>query len=164
MTPKGFGFLTSLNCLVIGPFSDDNDHENSSIYNEFDWSGLISSSYSSSTLRELKLYGLPHMDSLPFLLQYLTTLISLSLHDFGGIEALPDWLGNFTALEYLDLSDFKKLRHLPSDDAMRRLTKLKHLRVFCSPLLKERCTPQSSGPDSQWSKVSHIQYLDISSG
>ncbi|CDP17344.1 unnamed protein product [Coffea canephora] len=88
--------------------------------------------------------------------------ISLSLHDFGGIEALPDWLGNFTALEYLHLSDFKKLRHLPSDNAMRRLTKLKHLWVFCSPLLKERCTPQSSGPDSQWSKVSHIQYLDIS--
>ncbi|XP_027082325.1 putative disease resistance protein RGA4 [Coffea arabica] len=45
MTPKGFGFLTSLRKLVIGPFSDDgDDHENSSIYNEFDWSGLISSS------------------------------------------------------------------------------------------------------------------------
>ncbi|XP_027158696.1 putative disease resistance protein RGA3 [Coffea eugenioides] len=69
MTPKGFGFLTSLRELTIGPFSDDgDDHENSSIYNEFDWSGLISSSSSSSSssaLRRLDLRGLPHMKSLP---------------------------------------------------------------------------------------------------
>ncbi|XP_027081596.1 putative disease resistance protein RGA1 [Coffea arabica] len=163
MTPKGFGFLTSLNRLAIGPFSDDgDDHENSSIYNEFDWSRLISSSSSSScALRVLCLRGLPHMESLPHQIQYLTTLTSLWLFNFGGIKALPDWFGNFAALEKLYLYFFKELRHLPSEDAMRSLTKLKHLEVEGSPLLKERCTPESSGPDSQWSKVSHIQYLGI---
>ncbi|CDP19480.1 unnamed protein product [Coffea canephora] len=77
----GFGFLTSLRELGIGPFSDDgDDHENSSIYNEFDWSGLISSSSSSSSsaLRKLRLDGLLHMESLPPQIQHLTTLTSLS--------------------------------------------------------------------------------------
>ncbi|CDP21251.1 unnamed protein product [Coffea canephora] len=164
MTPKGFGFLTSLRELAIGRFSDDgDDHENSSIYNEFDWSGLISSSSSSSSsaLRELHLRGLPHMESLPHQIQHLTALTSLTLHDFGGIKALPDWFGNFAALEELYLSDFKELRQLPSEDVMRSFTKLKRLDVYGSPLLKERCTPESSGSDSQWSKVSHIQHLDI---
>ncbi|CDP21219.1 unnamed protein product [Coffea canephora] len=164
-TPKGFGFLTSLRKLVIGPFSDDgDDHENSSIYSEFDWSGLISSSSSSSSsaLRELELFGLPHMESLPPQIQYLTTLTSLTLLVFGGIKALPDWFGNFAALEDMHLWFFKELGHLPSEDAMRSLTKLKRLQVHGSPLLKERCTPGSSGPDSQWSKVSHIQDLRIS--
>ncbi|XP_027082326.1 uncharacterized protein [Coffea arabica] len=164
-TPKGFGFLTSLRKLVIGPFSDDgDDHENSSIYNEFDWSGLISSSSSSSSsaLRELELFGLPHMESLPPQIQYLTTLTSLTLLVFGGIKALPDWFENFAALEDVHLWFFKELGHLPSEDAMRSLTKLKRLEVYGSPLLKERCTPESSGPDSQWSKVSHIQDLCIS--
>ncbi|XP_071906859.1 disease resistance protein RGA2-like [Coffea arabica] len=142
MTPKGFGFLTSLRLLVIGHFSDDgDDHENSSIYNEFDWSGLISSSSSSSSaLRELYLYGLPHMESLPPQIQYLTTLTSLTLRDFEGIKALPDWFGNCAALENLRLLNFKELRHLPSEDAMRSLTKLKRLLIDGSPLLKERCT------------------------
>ncbi|CDP21892.1 unnamed protein product [Coffea canephora] len=163
MTPKGFGFLTSLRLLVIGPFSDDgDDHENSSIYNEFDWSGLMSSSSSSSCgLRELDLIGLPHMESLPHQIQYLTALTSLMLRDFGGVKALPDWFGNFAALEELRLTGFKGLGHLPSEDAMRSLTKLKKLQVVGSPLLEERCTPESSGPDSQWSKVSHIQRLYI---
>ncbi|CDP20895.1 unnamed protein product [Coffea canephora] len=164
MTPKGFGFLTSLRELRIGPFSDDgDDHENSSIYNEFDWSGLISSSSSSSSsaLHRLALIGLAHVASLPHQIQYLTTLTSLSLLDFGGIKALPDWFGNFAALEYLHLIGFKELGHLSSEDAMRSLTKLKCLHVYGSPLLKERCTPESSGPDSQWSKVSHIQDLEI---
>ncbi|CDP19673.1 unnamed protein product, partial [Coffea canephora] len=153
MTPRGFSFLTSLRELVIGPFSDDgDDHENSSIYNEFDWSGLMSSSSSSSSaLRELHLRGLPHMESLPHQIQYLTTLTSLALGEFG----------NFAALEELYLYDFKELGHLPSEDAMRSLTKLKQLRFYHSPLLIERCTPESSGPDSQWSKVSHIQHLVI---
>ncbi|XP_027174696.1 putative disease resistance protein RGA3 [Coffea eugenioides] len=96
------------------------------------------------------LFGLPHMESLPPQIQYLTALTSLSLHDFGGIKDLPDWFGNFAALEVLRLWGLKELRHLPSKDAMRSLTKLKRLWVIGSPLLKERCIPESSGPDSQW--------------
>ncbi|CDP21239.1 unnamed protein product [Coffea canephora] len=112
-------------------------------------------------LLAIELRGLPHMESLPPQIQHLTTLTSLMLGGFGGVKALPDWFGNFAALEDVHLWCFKELGHLPSEDAMRSLTKLKRLEVYGSPLLKERCTPESSGPDSQWSKVSHIQDLRI---
>ncbi|KAL3500701.1 hypothetical protein ACH5RR_039794 [Cinchona calisaya] len=150
MTPKGFGFLTNLRELEIGPFSDEGD----SSIDELDWTGLIMISYSSSsTLRQLTLVGSPHIESLPDQLQYLTSLTCLSLQGFGGIEALPDWLGNLAYLEWLELWKCKKLRYLPSVDAMRRLTKLRYLRVNICPLLKERCNLQS-GPE--WPKISHI--------
>ncbi|KAL3500708.1 hypothetical protein ACH5RR_039801 [Cinchona calisaya] len=150
MTPKGFGFLTNLRELEIGPFSDEGD----SSIDEFDWPGLISS----STLRQLTLVGLPHIESLPDQLQYLTSLTWLDLRGFGGIEALPDWLGNLASLDRLFLKWCPKLLYLPSMDAMRRLTKLRCLLVFDCPLLKESCTPQS-GPE--WPKISHIPELWI---
>ncbi|KAL3528468.1 hypothetical protein ACH5RR_007790 [Cinchona calisaya] len=136
--PKGFRFLTSLWSVSIGPFF------------KFDWSELISS----STLSSLELYGLPEMESLPDQLQYLTTLTLLELHGFG-VETLPDWFGNLASLEQLYLWYCEKLRYLPSMAAMKRLTKLSSLGVIGSPLLKERCNPHS-GPDSEWSKISHI--------
>nr|XP_027119105.1 uncharacterized protein LOC113736368 [Coffea arabica] len=81
---KGFAFATSLRELSINsPFSSDD-----SSVDDFDWSGLRSA----STLRKLRLEGLPHTESLPHQLQYLTTLTSLSLADFGGIRVLPDWI------------------------------------------------------------------------
>ncbi|CDP13078.1 unnamed protein product [Coffea canephora] len=79
---------------------------------------------SASTLRELRLEGLPHTESLPHQLQSLTTLTSLTLANFGGIEVLPDWIGNLVSLETLELSNCNKLQSLPSEAAMRRLTKL----------------------------------------
>ncbi|KAL3500710.1 hypothetical protein ACH5RR_039803 [Cinchona calisaya] len=111
MTPKGFGFLTKLRKLGIGPFSDDGD----SSIEEFDWLGIIISS--SSTLCELTLVGLPHIESLPDQLQYLTSLTKLTLQGFGGIEALPDWFGSLASLVTLKLVDCPKLQHLPSMDA-----------------------------------------------
>nr|XP_027081990.1 uncharacterized protein LOC113704321 [Coffea arabica] len=79
---KGFAFATSLRELSINiPFSSDD-----SSVDDFDWSGLRSA----STLRELRLRGLPHTESLPHQLQYLATLTSLRLENFGGIEVLPD--------------------------------------------------------------------------
>nr|XP_027073307.1 disease resistance protein RGA2-like isoform X1 [Coffea arabica]XP_027073313.1 disease resistance protein RGA2-like isoform X1 [Coffea arabica]XP_027073317.1 disease resistance protein RGA2-like isoform X1 [Coffea arabica]XP_027073327.1 disease resistance protein RGA2-like isoform X1 [Coffea arabica] len=131
---KGFAFATSLRELSINsPFSSDD-----SSVDDFDWSGLRSA----STLRELRLEGLPHTESLPHQLQYLTTLTSLSLDNFGGIEVLPDWIGNLVSLETLELWDCDKLRSLPSEAAMRRLTKLNHVEVYWCPLLRQRYTPQ----------------------
>nr|XP_027102367.1 putative disease resistance protein RGA3 [Coffea arabica] len=129
--PSGFGYLTSLREVKIGPFSD---------YSviEFDWAGLASS----STLQCLALDGMPDTKSLPLQLQDLTTITSLFLNYFGAIEALPDWLENLASLEYLRLGDFPKLEYLPSAAAMERL-KLRCLRVSNCPLLTERCTPQS---------------------
>ncbi|CDP21927.1 unnamed protein product, partial [Coffea canephora] len=131
---KGFAFATSLRKLSINsPFSSDD-----SSVDDFDWSGLRSA----STLRELQLRGLPHTESLPHQLQYLTTLTSLRLHNFGGIEVLQDWIGNLVSLETLELSNCEKLRSLPSEAAMRRLTKLNHVEVYWCPLLRQRYTPQ----------------------
>ncbi|XP_027180136.1 probable disease resistance protein RPP1 isoform X2 [Coffea eugenioides] len=131
---NGFAFATSLRELSINsPFSSDD-----SLVDDFDWSGLRSA----STLRELRLEGLPHTESLPHQLQYLTTLTSLSLDNFGGIEVLPDWIGNLVSLETLQLSNCENLRSLPPEAAMRRLTKLNHVKVYGCPLLRQRYTPQ----------------------
>ncbi|CDP17552.1 unnamed protein product [Coffea canephora] len=89
--PSGFGYLTSLREVKIGPFSDD-----SAI--GFDWAGLASS----STLRRVSLFGMRDTKSLPHQLQCLTTITSLSLRNFGAINALPDWLGNLARLEIDD--------------------------------------------------------------
>ncbi|XP_027180107.1 disease resistance protein RPP4-like isoform X1 [Coffea eugenioides] len=119
---NGFAFAASLRRLSINsPFSSDD-----SSVDDFDWSGLRSA----STLRELRLEGLPHTESLPHQLQYLTTLTSLSLHNFGGIRVLPDWIGNLVSLETLKLRDCDKLQSLPPEAAMRRLTKLTCVDVF----------------------------------
>ncbi|CDP21375.1 unnamed protein product, partial [Coffea canephora] len=119
---KGFAFATSLRTLTINsPFSSDD-----SSVDDFDWSGLRSV----STLRELRLQGLSHTESLPHQLQYLTTLTSLSLENFGGIRVLPDWIGNLVSLETLELRDCDKLQSLPPEAAMRRLTKLTGVRVY----------------------------------
>nr|XP_027074421.1 disease resistance protein RGA2-like [Coffea arabica]XP_027074430.1 disease resistance protein RGA2-like [Coffea arabica]XP_027074437.1 disease resistance protein RGA2-like [Coffea arabica]XP_027074446.1 disease resistance protein RGA2-like [Coffea arabica]XP_027074455.1 disease resistance protein RGA2-like [Coffea arabica]XP_027074462.1 disease resistance protein RGA2-like [Coffea arabica]XP_027074470.1 disease resistance protein RGA2-like [Coffea arabica]XP_027074476.1 disease resistanc len=66
--PSGFGYLTSLRRVSIGPFSDD-----SAI--KFDWAGLASS----SSLRHVSLCGMPDMKSLPHQLQCLTTITSPSV-------------------------------------------------------------------------------------
>ncbi|XP_027082111.2 disease resistance protein RGA2-like [Coffea arabica] len=131
---KGFAFATSLRELSINsPFSSDD-----SSVDDFDWSGLRSA----STLRELRLEGLPHTESLPHQLQYLTTLTSLSLQYFGGIRVLPDWIGNLVSLETLWLWNCEKLQSLPSEAAMRRLTKLTSVEVHFCPLLRQRYTSQ----------------------
>ncbi|CDP21949.1 unnamed protein product, partial [Coffea canephora] len=117
---NGFAFATSLKELSINsPFSSDD-----SSVDDFDWPGLENA----STLRKLRLEGLPHTESLPHQLQCLTTLTSLSLHNFGGIEVLPDWIGNLVSLETLQLSNCENLRSLP-------LTKLTCVEVDDCPLL-----------------------------
>nr|XP_027126312.1 protein SUPPRESSOR OF npr1-1, CONSTITUTIVE 1-like [Coffea arabica] len=144
--PSGFGYLTSLREVKIGPFSDDS-------VIEFDWAGLASS----SSLQHVSLNGMPDTKSLPHQLQDLTTITSLSLNDFRAIEALPDWLGNLASLEVLRLWGCKKLEYLPSVDAMERL-KLRRLEISLCPLLAQRCTPESG---SEWPKISNIPERDI---
>ncbi|XP_071939349.1 protein SUPPRESSOR OF npr1-1, CONSTITUTIVE 1-like [Coffea arabica] len=144
--PSGFGYLTSLREVHIGPFSD---------YSviEFDWAGLASS----SSLRHVSLNGMPDTKSLPHQLQDLTTITSLSLHLFGAIEALPDWLGNLASLDELILRGCPKLEYLPSVDAMERL-KLRRLEIDGCPLLTGGCTPESG---SEWPKISNISEREI---
>ncbi|GFP95591.1 hypothetical protein PHJA_001703400 [Phtheirospermum japonicum] len=101
-----------------------------------------------------------HWDSLPDQLQHLTSLQELWLSDFG-IEALPEWFGNLSSLNILQLIRFKKLRHLPSKQAMQRLSKLTRLHIVeCPLLLLNDELPQIV--DSEWPKISHIPtvYVD----
>ncbi|GFQ08559.1 putative disease resistance protein rga3 [Phtheirospermum japonicum] len=116
------------------------------------------------SLRELSLTGKEHWDSLPDQLQHLTSLEFLYLYNFG-IEALPEWFGNLSSLKELALFDCKKLRHLPSKQAMQRLSKLTFLYIYECPLLllkeKKRSNNNNNDElpqivDSEWPKISHI--------
>ncbi|GFQ05010.1 putative disease resistance protein rga3 [Phtheirospermum japonicum] len=119
------------------------------------------------SLRILTLKGMYHWDSLPDQLQHLTSLRELWLQNFG-IEALPEWFGNLSSLETLALRGCKKLRHLPSKQAMQRLSKLIFLSILDSPLLilkeKKRSNNNNELPqivDSEWPKISHIPNIDV---
>ncbi|XP_048422890.1 putative disease resistance protein RGA4 [Pyrus x bretschneideri] len=106
-----------------------------------------------SKLNELRLYGWPKLKSLPQQIQHSASLTSLSIDRFDGLEALPEWLGNLTSLTELSIRCCENLMHLPTVEAMQRLTKLHALWIDSCPQLKERCA-KDSGPE--WPKISHI--------
>ncbi|CAA3023465.1 disease resistance RGA3 [Olea europaea subsp. europaea] len=146
--PKGIG-LSNLKGLDIGRFSKSID------FNSFQ--AALDGIQHSQNLQMLHLYGWEHWDSLPYQLQHFTSLCRLGLSGFG-IEVLPEWLGGLSSLKELDLYDLKKLRHMPSKEAMQCLTKLDWLCISDCPLLEERCK-EERGPDSEWSKISHIRLM-----
>ncbi|WMV52171.1 hypothetical protein MTR67_045556 [Solanum verrucosum] len=84
----------------------------------------------------------------------------LEIRDCPLLEALSDGLGKLASLEKLCLWSCEKLEHLPSRDAMRRLTKLRKLEIGGCPKLKGICINQSS-PNSQWSNNSHIPKIEV---
>ncbi|KAL3642178.1 hypothetical protein CASFOL_012993 [Castilleja foliolosa] len=116
------------------------------------------------SLRHLELYGMEDWECLPDQLQHLTSLEILTLRYFG-MEALPDWFGNLQSLKELHLLDCKKLRHLPSKQAMQRLSKLTYLDIYTCPLLlKEKRSNDNEVPqivDSEWPKISHIPEVEV---
>ncbi|KAL3641606.1 hypothetical protein CASFOL_012421 [Castilleja foliolosa] len=152
------GYL-SLQDLEMFPFSSDSSNVS---YNETVGAMLLQC----ISLRRLTLTGMEHWDCLPDQLQHLTSLEVLDLRDFG-IEALPEWLGNLESLNTFTLSNCKKLRHLPSKQAMQRLSKLSDLQIYeCPLLLKEKISNNDDDGedpqivDSEWPKISHI-YLVV---
>ncbi|CAA3015144.1 disease resistance RGA3 [Olea europaea subsp. europaea] len=144
--PKGIGHLSSLRELWIGGFSDSLDNNS--------FQATLDGIQQLKHIQKLCLYGLPRWDSLPYLLQHLTSLRYLILKRFG-IEALPEWFGGLSSLEELHLYELEKFRHMPSKEAMQRLTNLKILYISDCPWL-EKCR-EEKGLDSEWSKISHIQ-------
>ncbi|XP_049402155.1 putative disease resistance protein RGA3 [Solanum stenotomum] len=84
----------------------------------------------------------------------------MRIQDCPLLEALSDGLDNLVSLETLSLSNCKKLEHLPSRDVMRRLTKLLNLQIYACPKLEESCS-NLSGPNSQWSNISHIPNIEL---
>ncbi|KAK6161570.1 hypothetical protein DH2020_004951 [Rehmannia glutinosa] len=145
---KEIGSLNNLKELCIGYSSDFWKY--GSFKETID--GIIGGLQS---LRRLSLYGIEYWDTIPDKLQNLNSLLLLALYGFG-IKALPEWLGNLSSLEVLYLYSCEKLRHLPSKEAMRRLTKLTELHMIDCPMLKQRCIGQENEEDSEWSKISRI--------
>ncbi|KAH0721650.1 hypothetical protein KY290_005744 [Solanum tuberosum] len=84
----------------------------------------------------------------------------VDIRDCPLLEALSDGLGNLVSLEELYLHDCEKLEHLPSRNAMRHLTKLQSLKIKGCPKLEESCNNRS-GPNSQWSNISHIPKIKV---
>ena len=65
--------------------------------------------------------------------------------------ALPEWLGNLSSLQKLYIMDCNRLLHLPTEEAMRRLTPLKTLEICDCPNFE----------DNERSKIDHIPFVDI---
>ncbi|KAL3641607.1 hypothetical protein CASFOL_012422 [Castilleja foliolosa] len=145
----------SLQHLELGPSSSDSSTVS---YDETLGAMLLQC----ISLRRLTLTGMKDWDCLPDQLQHLTSLEELELRRFG-IEALPEWIGNLESLKELTLEYCKKLRHLPSKQAMLRLSKLTFLDIFECPLLfKENNNIDNRFTqivDSEWPKISHISTI-----
>ncbi|KAL3326657.1 hypothetical protein AABB24_037379 [Solanum stoloniferum] len=84
----------------------------------------------------------------------------LEIYNCPLLEALSDGLSNLVSLEDLTIQNCEKLEYLPSRDAMRRLTKLQSLKIKGCPKLEESCNNRS-GPNSQWSNISHIPKVKV---
>ncbi|GLU15070.1 hypothetical protein SLE2022_315970 [Rubroshorea leprosula] len=142
--PEGWlGRNTRLEELIIGPFWSELE----------EYPGLTSIHQLHASLKSLTLYGWDKLKSLPHQLRHLTALKELTLSEFNGLEALPEWLGDLSSLHRLEILQCSNLTHLPSIEAMRRLSNLQTLEIWCCPKLQERYAKES-GPE--WAKISHV--------
>ncbi|GMJ08863.1 hypothetical protein like AT3G14470 [Hibiscus trionum] len=120
--------LTRLKTLRLGPFSDEVE--------EFPGLGSINNLHSS--LKELRLNGWDTLQcSLPDQLQHLTALEQLEIEYFYGLKVLPEWLGNLSSLRILKFTFCKNLGHLPSKEALQRLSNLHSFHIFGCPRVQE---------------------------
>ncbi|GKV02148.1 hypothetical protein SLEP1_g14617 [Rubroshorea leprosula] len=118
-----------------------------------------------ASLELLILFGWDKLKSLPHQLRHLTALKQLMLENFNGLEALPEWLGDLSSLHRLEILNCSNLTHLPSIEAMRRLSNLQYLCIWDCPKLKKRCAKKRglewSKIGLEWSKISHIHNISI---
>ncbi|GKV47471.1 hypothetical protein SLEP1_g54374 [Rubroshorea leprosula] len=118
-----------------------------------------------ASLELLILFGWDKLKSLPHQLRHLTALKQLMLVDFNGLEALPECLGDLSSLHRLEILNCSNLTHLPSIEAMRRLSNLQYLCIWDCPKLKKRCAKKRglewSKIGLEWSKISHIHNISI---
>ena len=116
------------------------------------WDCLPSSSTSSIqlSLQSLKLQG---SDTLLDQIQYFIALKILWIEDYYETVALPEWLGNISSLQQLYLAYCLNLVHLPTKEAMQRLTQLKKLVIFGCPKLEH----------NERIKISHVPWVEINS-
>ncbi|XP_070680504.1 putative disease resistance protein RGA3 [Malus domestica] len=142
--PTGLHTLTRLEKLWIGGFWEELD--------SFPVSQIPSSEC-------LAIVGWPKLKSLPQVINHSTSPVTyFGIYECDGLETLPEWLGDLTSLNHLHIYKCTNLKSLPSAQAMRRLTKLKYLRIFECPFLKEKC---ARGTGTEWPKISHIPEIEI---
>ncbi|KAK9138617.1 hypothetical protein Sjap_009211 [Stephania japonica] len=149
--PEGLSLLPHLEVLRIGQFCEDLDNF------PFPDSDQLQIHYF-TCLKYLALVGWPKLKSLPHQLQHLKKLKALLIEEFSGLITLPDWLGGLVLLHLLVYS-CENLTHLPSKEAMLRLTLLEEFDIKNCPLLKDKCNKDRGG--HEWSKISHIQTITI---
>ncbi|KAG8646300.1 putative disease resistance protein RGA3 [Manihot esculenta] len=140
---QNLSFLEELflsNCMEI---SDEDER------GIFKWRYLVS-------LRDLSLYNLSNLVSLPRELQYVTTLQRLTIYDCSNLRALPDWIGNLTALENLHIDGCPKLESVPR--GMHQITTLQQFSVRRCAHLSERCGHDTA---ADWPNISHIPNIRI---
>ncbi|KAG5582669.1 hypothetical protein H5410_053296 [Solanum commersonii] len=163
--------LTGLRVLEIGPLSEMMDFEAFQL--------IFNGIQQLLSFRNLRVSGHGHWDSLPHQLMQLSALKGMGINDFG-IEALPDRLDNLTSLETLHLVSCKRLQHLDFSYAMPKLwyvyihdcpllealsdglSNLVSLEELSCLKLEESCNNRS-GPNSQWSNISHIPKIKVTS-
>ncbi|GLT63094.1 hypothetical protein SLA2020_356800 [Shorea laevis] len=142
------GRNTGLEELEIGPFWSELE----------EYPGFTSIYQLHSSLESLTLYGWNELKSLPHQLRHLTALKQLKLRNFNGLEALPEWLGDLSSLHSLEIRECFNLTHLPSIEAMRRLSNLQSLEIWCCPKLQKGFAKKSG---SEWAKISDIPSIRI---
>ncbi|GKV31568.1 hypothetical protein SLEP1_g40246 [Rubroshorea leprosula] len=142
------GGLACLKKLWIGGFSKELE----------EFPSLSSIHNLGTSLEELFLYGWEKLTELPHQIQYLTALRRLLISAFDGVEALPKWLENLSSLQDLGIRHCKNLKHLPSAEAIRCLSKLTYLCISKCPELEIRCNKER-GPE--WHKISHIPTIKV---
>ena len=105
--------------------------------------------YPFTPLQKLKLcesaYSILVLDQI----QYFIALKILWIQGFYEMVALPEWLGNLSSLQKLYIVDCNHLLHLPTEEAMRRLTQLKTLEIYDRPSLE----------DNERSNIDHIALI-----
>ncbi|KAK4566063.1 hypothetical protein RGQ29_002314 [Quercus rubra] len=84
-------------------------------------------------------------------IQYFIALKILWIEGFNGMVALPEWLGNLSSLQRLYIVRYWNLAHLPTEEAMRRLTQLKTLIIYECPNFE----------DNERIKISHVPWVKI---
>ncbi|XP_050255404.1 putative disease resistance protein RGA4 isoform X2 [Quercus robur] len=116
------------------------------------WDCLPSSSSSSIqlALQSLKFTG---PDTLLGQIQYFTALKILWIGDYYEMVDLPEWLGNISSLQQLYLVNCPYLVHLPTKEAMQRLTQLKKLVICGCPKFEH----------NERIKISHVPWVEINS-
>ena len=143
LLPEGLlDCLTRLKTLEIGGFCEELD-----TFPSLDFTSIP---YLRVSVEKLKLCGWPKLNSLPDEIQHFIALKELWIENFDGMESLPEWLGDLSSLQKLYFVDCKNLMYLPTEKAMRQLTKLKTLEIYICPKL-----------NNEQSKIVHIPFVEI---